>query len=247
MISLKNGTALNRHILITGIHRSGTTFVGKMLSMAPGVGYIQEPFNPDLGVEGIDLWYPYIRKDIACEKYYTNIVNLILSGQAKYRDRSAWGGSFLRMLGKKLFGSKDYLRYLASTRLPGSRRLIIKDPLASLASEWLHQTFGIDVLVLLRHPAGFVASTTRLGWDFDFSNLTRQNPLMGEFLGEILAPFDPPLMQPWQRAALLWRCIYSALDVYADRNPEMKLIRLEDISANPEEKFRDIFKSMNLQ
>lgn len=247
MITLNNEMTQNRHILITGIHRSGTTFVGKMLSLAPGVGYVQEPFNPELGVEGIDLWYPYISKGAPCEKYYTDLVNRILSGHAKYRDRSAWGGNFLRMLGKKLFGSKDYLRYLASTRLPGSRRLIIKDPLASLASEWLHQIFGFDVLILLRHPVGFVASTNRLEWDLDPSILSAQTPLMDEYLKDILSPYNTSAMQPWQRSALLWRCIYSVLDEYANRNPDMRMIRLEDISASPEEKFREIYNSMDLQ
>src|SRR5215831_9468235 len=33
-------------ILVTGAHRSGTTWVGRMLALAPGVGYIHEPFNP---------------------------------------------------------------------------------------------------------------------------------------------------------------------------------------------------------
>ena len=31
---------------MTGAHRSGTTWVGKMLARGPGVGYIHEPFNP---------------------------------------------------------------------------------------------------------------------------------------------------------------------------------------------------------
>jgi len=33
-------------ILVTGSHRSGTTWVGKILALSPEVGYIQEPFHP---------------------------------------------------------------------------------------------------------------------------------------------------------------------------------------------------------
>jgi hypothetical protein len=32
-------------VLVTGIHRSGTTWVGKMLAAAPGVVYINEPLT----------------------------------------------------------------------------------------------------------------------------------------------------------------------------------------------------------
>ena len=35
-----------RPILVTGAHRSGTTWVGKMLALAPGVAYVHEPFSP---------------------------------------------------------------------------------------------------------------------------------------------------------------------------------------------------------
>jgi len=236
----------NPHILVTGIHRSGTTFVGKMLSAAPGTGYVQEPFNPDFGLEGIDAWYQYITEGMPQESYYADIVRKLISGQARFKKRSGRKDGLLRKIGKKMFGSRDYLEYLASTRLPGSRRLILKDPLASLSSEWFHRKFEMDVLILLRHPAAFITSTKRLGWDFDFSNLTGQTPLMEEYLKSILAPHDPASMTPWQRGALLWQCIYSVLDVFEHRNSHMKMIRLEDISANPEEKFREIHKFMNL-
>ncbi|WP_075261386.1 sulfotransferase [Geobacillus thermocatenulatus] len=49
----------NNPILVTGAHRSGTTFVGKMLSLHPSIGYIQEPFNKDFGVKGIENWFLY--------------------------------------------------------------------------------------------------------------------------------------------------------------------------------------------
>src|SRR5258707_7647151 len=35
-----------RPILVSGSHRSGTTWVGKMIAASPAVGYIHEPFNP---------------------------------------------------------------------------------------------------------------------------------------------------------------------------------------------------------
>ena len=35
----------NRHILVTGSNRSGTTWVGTMLSLPPKVNYIYEPFS----------------------------------------------------------------------------------------------------------------------------------------------------------------------------------------------------------
>ncbi|RKZ04828.1 hypothetical protein DRQ21_01665 [Candidatus Fermentibacteria bacterium] len=240
-------TSRKRHILVTGIHRSGTTFVGKMLSSAPGTGYVQEPFNPEYGVTGVDLWYPYIRQGHVSESYYAEIVRNIVSGHAVYRKKSADGDHFFKKTGKRLLGSRDYLQYLASTKMPGSRRLIIKDPLASLSSEWMHKKFDMDVIILLRHPAGFIASTQRLGWNYYFlSDIMTQTQLMEEYLHEILAPFNIASMKQWQKGALLWQCIYSILDVYAERNPSIKIVRLEDISLAPEEMFRELHKHLEL-
>lgn len=40
-------------IFVTGVIRSGTTFVGKILSLPLQVDYIHEPFNPLCGIPGM--------------------------------------------------------------------------------------------------------------------------------------------------------------------------------------------------
>ena len=45
-VSLVNMSSNRKKILLTGSHRSGTTWVAKMIAAAPSVGYIHEPFNP---------------------------------------------------------------------------------------------------------------------------------------------------------------------------------------------------------
>ena len=37
---------MQRPILVTGAHRSGTTWVGAMLALSPRIGLIHEPFSP---------------------------------------------------------------------------------------------------------------------------------------------------------------------------------------------------------
>ena len=39
-----------------------------------------------------------------------------------------------------------------------SARPLLKDPIAVFSAEWLGDTFGMDVVVLIRHPAAFVNS-----------------------------------------------------------------------------------------
>jgi len=56
MAEIKN----KKHILVTGIQRSGTTFTGAMLGRAPLIIYLPEPFNPDYGIEGASKHFPII-------------------------------------------------------------------------------------------------------------------------------------------------------------------------------------------
>lgn len=52
-------------IVVTGFRRSGTTFVGRMLSVDRSVAYLHEPFNYEEGIKefGINYWYPYINEE----------------------------------------------------------------------------------------------------------------------------------------------------------------------------------------
>ena len=57
---------MNAHapILVTGAHRTGTTWVGKMLAAGPQVAYISEPLNvqhrPGVLRAPVEKWYTLI-------------------------------------------------------------------------------------------------------------------------------------------------------------------------------------------
>lgn len=56
-----------RPILVTGSHRSGTSWVGKMISQSPMIGEIREPLNiynrPGICASDFNVWYPFIHKN----------------------------------------------------------------------------------------------------------------------------------------------------------------------------------------
>ena len=146
-------------ILVTGTHRSGTTWVAKMLA-APGLWYIHEPFNPNKRV-----WpesFSYARPDQPYPKA-DRLMHQILRG------------GFRRAL-----DLEDADHPLMPLRLLPQpvRRIMIKDPLASLLTGYLTKRFDLQTLVIFRHPCGFVSSVQRLGWP------------TAEFLRELLARRD---------------------------------------------------------
>ena len=234
----------DKPILVTGAHRSGTTWVGKMLALAPGVAYIHEPFSPrtaaGLSPAGFD-------------RYFTVVTS---ENEARYRPGLEQTIRFRYGLGaqiRSLRGGRDLARIprdfarVERTRLSGARPLV-KDPIALLSAEWLAETFVMDVVVLIRHPAAFAASLKRLGWKHSFANFIQEGRVP-----EVVRPYEAEIRQQAERpseilaqAVLLWRLLYNAVDGYRERHPDWAFVRHEDASAEPVATFERLYAQLGL-
>ena len=234
----------DKPILVTGAHRSGTTWVGKMLALAPGVAYIHEPFSPrtaaGLSPAGFD-------------RYFTVVTS---ENQVRYRPGLEQTIRFRYGLGaqlRSLRGGRDLARIprdlvrVERARLSGARPLV-KDPIALLSAEWLAETFGMDVVVLIRHPAAFAASLKRLGWKHSFATFIQEGRVP-----EVVRPYEAEIRQQAERpgeilaqAALLWRLLYNAVDSYRERQPDWAFVRHEDASAEPVATFERLYAELGL-
>src|SRR5262245_38121174 len=71
-----------RPILVTGMHRSGSTWVGRMLAEAPDLFYIHEPFSvtdgPGRGVCNVKFkyWFTYVSRENEAD-FYQPIKNMM--------------------------------------------------------------------------------------------------------------------------------------------------------------------------
>lgn len=238
----------NPPILVTGSHRSGSTFIGRMLSLHPSVGYIFEPFNIRHGIEGVDKQFIYIKEGMADEEKYAHLVEQILTGKAKYKSTySADEDSILKSVGKKLLKSGTNYLYLKAKYNPKVKRLLIKDPIACMSSEWFHQKFGMNVVVIMRHPAAFVSSIKRLNWGSSLTDFMNQEHLVKDHLHPYLAGIDEEKLSVVERLSIIWNCIHSVLLTYVERNPAMIMVRHEDVSMNPIAEFRKLYEALDIE
>lgn len=235
-------------ILVTGAPRSGTTWVGKMLAQAPGLGYIHEPFNPltDPGTSG----------------GFTHFL-------ARVTDRTeAEGAPHAAALERCLAFRYDWRRQLPAVRGPrqaartardaarwarwraGRARPLVKDPIALLSAPWLADRFEMDVVVTIRRPTAFVASFKRLGWSHDFTAMSRDEELMSG----LLAPYRAQVRQAAERpsadlvdqATLLWLLLHTVVARYQVDHPDWCFVRQEDLSRNPPEGFSLLYQALDL-
>jgi len=232
-------------ILITGSHRSGSTWAGRMIAAAPGVSYIQEPFNiahrRGICAARFPLWYTQV--DPTNEGPYRQALKDCLA----FRYRPLAEATQVRR-------PRDLARLVRDLGWTTGRRLLrrrplVKDPIALFSAEWLADAFDMQVVVLVRHPAAFAGSLKKAGWDHPFDHFVRQPALMQQ-----LAPHADAVraaaVSPGDivdQAILLWNLIHQRIVDYRDRHPEWLFVRHEDLSRDPLDGFIRIFQFLQLE
>lgn len=233
-------------VLVTGAHRTGTTWVGKMLAATSQAAYISEPLNvhhrPGVFAAPVSRWYTYIYS--GNEDQYLPAYNRLL--QLKYglgRELPALrSGKDLLRMGRDLW-------IFWSGRLRQSRPLV-KDPFAVFSIPWFIERLGMRVVVTVRHPAAFASSLMRLNWPFQFEDLLAQPALMEDWLEPYQAEIEAALARPddiLQHACLLWTMIYAVVKRLEQRGLPIEVVRHEDLSRAPLEGFEHLYATLNLE
>jgi hypothetical protein len=228
-------------ILVTGAHRSGTTWVGRMLALAPGVAYVHEPFNPRFSAGAFDRYFTVVTHEN--ETRYAPELERALSFRYELLTRL-----------QRRHAPKDVARAVRSyARAQGPRwtgaRPLMKDPIALLSAEWLAQRFDMDVVVLIRHPAAFASSLKRLGWRHSFATFIddgRVPEVIRAYEDEIRAQARDP-GDILAQAALLWRLLYNAVAGYRESHPQWAYLRHEDASLYPVATFERLYTQLGLE
>lgn len=220
---------MNKPILVTGSHRSGTTWIGKMICLAPKVGYIHEPFHcgSKYGINA-KYWFTYITQENE-SLYYKNIRGIL-----------NFNYDMFKMI-KRIDSLKDIKSIIASQirysyyRYRNARPLM-KDPLAIFSAEWLAEKFDMDVVVMIRHPAAFVSSIKKLNWTHSFALFLEQQMLMKNHLYHFESEIEDCVKkQPdiIDQGILLWRIIYFMVNKYRKTHKDWIFVRHEDIPRDP--------------
>jgi hypothetical protein len=236
-----------RPILVTGAHRSGTTWAGRVLAASPTpVGYLWEPFNPRHRLGTFPIRFPHYFHYV-CAENGAGLVGPVADALA-FRYRPGAELPTLRSARDAGRMGRDWWRS-AQNRRRGAAALV-KDPIALFSSEWLADTFGMRVLVMIRHPAPFAASLRRRGWRHRFADFLEQPLLMRDHL----APFEGEIRAAAERtpeildeAILLWNILYATVDRLRERRPEWSFARHEDLAHDPVARFRGLYSALGLE
>jgi hypothetical protein len=231
-------------ILVTGTHRSGTSWVGKMLAADAITAYISEPLNvlhrPGIFRAKVKYWYQYICEDN--ENEYIPAFEELLEFDYHLSDEIR----SLRSRRDVLRMGRDFVIFYNG--LMRGQRLLLKDPFAVFSISWFAKRLNCQVVITVRHPAAFASSLKRLNWPFDFQDLLAQPLLMRDHLEPYREEIES--VQPDDvigQAALLWKLIYRSVIATRELHPEFLIVRHEDLSRDPIPGYRALYEALGLE
>jgi hypothetical protein len=139
-------------ILVTGVPRSGTTWLARLLTDSPGTALAgREPMNPrgrQYGLGGtLGGWVRLVEPDVSQRR----------------RLRSAYAGINPWLFSR--YGRRQWAAVLPWTRV------IVKDPFAMLSMPAVCRATGARPVLLYRHPAAVLTSYRRMRWLPDVDEL----------------------------------------------------------------------------
>ncbi|MAC94165.1 MAG: hypothetical protein CMC96_01555 [Flavobacteriales bacterium] len=234
------------NILITGAHRSGTTWLGEVFRRLNGYNYFYEPFNPRGKVANVPMinQYENITKNSSINRknvYYKYLDSYRSVNYGNLQD-------FLKKSPTLKIAIKGVVKELTK---PFFKKMIFKDPLALLAAEWIYNNFNSKVIIIVRHPCAVVESHKSRGWRFSFNHLLNQDDLKEElepFMDRInkLSNTEDDCIE---RAAIWWAILNKRVLSYLNEFSENKnwvFVSHEFLLQSPENNFKTLFKKLDL-
>jgi hypothetical protein len=231
-------------VLVAGLPRSGTTWVGEVLGRTAGARYLHEPDNHLVRPEA--WWakqglgpYPELRPGTSAADYERLWERAFAGGPAG--PSPVYAG--LRILQRA--GAPRVSGLLASRQRPrpAPGPLVVKSVHCARSLEWTADRFGPAVVVVERHPFGVIASWRKLGWA-DFLDTDRAAL---RHSAAVLGVDPPPPGAPWlERAAWHYGLLSSYLDAARRRHPHWLVVRHEVLCGGPEPAFRRLAGRLGL-
>jgi len=206
-------------IFLSGMGRSGTTWISDIINYDKTYRDVFEPFRPDHVKEAQKSPdYQYFKADDRDSDRIRD-AETILSGQFRNRWADKSNENF------------------------ETNRRIIKDIRTNLMLKWLINIRpDMRVILVVRHPLAVVNSWIKLGWDSkkDFDIIVSQERLLHDFplVKDALQHINPA--DDFETTLFIW-CVLYYVPLKQFKDGEIFVLFYEDLVLNPEKEVEKIF------
>jgi hypothetical protein len=242
-------------IVLVGVARSGTSWLGHALGRARGVRFYYEPDNVDAdplkstaGQHGFGP-YPVIDSDEEAGQF-APLWDLVFSGRLPFalreRRRLRPAAKIALRLPRSIRDPMVRTAAAVSARRPGrAQNIVVKTIYATFSLEWLVARYRPQIIAMQRNPLNVVSSWRELHIPlFDLATRANLRTRYVEPLGiEPPEPGAPEVAQIAWHVGLLTHVIAQALD----RHPEWIFVTHEDLCEDPATTIRRVSDQVGLE
>ncbi len=234
-----------RIVLVTGIPRSGTTAVGRVLAMGGTACALHEPFNRDVGLREIERYFEIPGTAGFSVEVLGRRVDSIRRLDLRFKSGVFPDDRGVRRLIKRVVGGRSRASYRKCRLHNHLDTIVWKDPFACFCADVLADKHRIPSVVTVRNPWAVAASFKRMGWRFDIVDVASRAAEAGlvERAGRLAHGRD--LDNPTINAAVLWHLIHETLlEMSAGR--AIYLANLDDIVEYPLRAYSSLYDKLEL-
>jgi len=248
--------ARSDRLVLVGVARSGTSWLGHALGRAQGVRFYYEPDNVDADPAAADSVgrrgfgpYPVIDSDRDAGQF-APLWDLVFSGRLPFalRERRRLRPAARIALRLPRSVRDPLVRTVAavSARRPGrAQNIVVKTIYATFSLEWLVARYQPQVIAMQRNPLNVVSSWRELQIPL-FDLATR--PV---FLARFIEPLgiSPPSAGSTEVARIAWHVgfLTHVIAQALERHPEWIFVTHEDLCADPATTIRSVAEEVGLQ
>ena len=213
-------------IIVTGMHRSGTTILGEIIQRLSSLSMIYEPLNKTLGINGVNVWYKYIDiRSQKCEHFIQDLINVNLN----FKKNSMENDSFLKQIFRRIIHSRGHYDFLRYKYFEQTKEVLYKDPFMMLNCGYMSKNYGVKTIVIVRHPYAIYKSILNKTWDFNIENFFEDDTL----ISRIAKDFDPLEENLHIKVAYLWKILYGTILKDKEFTDNILIITHENLSRYP--------------
>lgn len=216
-------------ILVTGVPRSGTTWLARLLAAAPGTALAgREPMNPHRGQYALGRSLSgWTRLDEPTPRQRRSL-------RLAYAGVNPWVYS--------RYGRRQWAAVLPSTRV------VVKDPFAMLSVPAIEQTVAATTVLVYRHPGAVLASYRRMGWEPDLAELA---PVLDSFAADAGAEDTPRLpapgtVGPAEAMSHFWNALYGMALFDLARTSNVVVVSHGELAAGGGDAAKKLFAALAL-
>jgi hypothetical protein len=255
-------------ILLVGMPRSGTTWIGKIFDSHPDTLYRHEPDSaepiPELPVTpAVDDWQRYRQSvrsfaDWLPAMRATKVAGSLPTFSKSYMSRSTAYSQRVAIMVTKLaaraFGECGVPRFVRYERIP-QLRIVWKSIESTGRLGVLVRSITTRSILILRHPCGYVASVLRGEAQRKFGDTACSSEDYG--ILEMLLDTQPArvcgltmaalrVAEPVERLAWQWRLFNDKALAEIQGRKDVLVIRYEDLCAAPVKQVENLFRFAGL-